>query len=922
MQGEKVNYKPCYILIMAAVLCAVACMLWPASSGAEGGVCINEITGSNSMVLDEDGDSPDWIEIYNSTGGKVNLQGWCLSDKPGKLTRWVFPERIMGPGEYLLVFASGKHRARRSEPLHTDFKISDNDRGIYLSDEAGVLQDHITIDKLPQDISYGRHRDTGELVYFPSPTPGKANTSAPYSPVVKYSVGGGFYSEPVSVGLYTEGTDSRIYYTIDGSTPTVASEVYTEPVKIDKNTTIRAISLKGGHLPSPPSGQTYFIGFDSKGIAVLALATEHDKLWDPRHGLFRDITYKDYMLRESVRVHVSYFDEDGNQGFSQDATIGVVGASSREVMMRPLKINADTPVDPMHEEFKYKLLKKDIEAFRHIQLRNNNQDGVRYLADPECMPTMGMRNALFCDLVRGLEGIEIRDDNGPVLFFINGKNYGMMNIGEKRDNTGISENNPSVRSSDVDLVVVRDDMGMRIGRHMLGKGAAYIRHDSRVVYKGYVQDGAIEYEEISASARRTGSTRAVDDFIALDPTDSSQLDPKGYIASMAAHTIACNTDYGMNNIAFWREAPVGGEPGPFHTYTFDFDSTFGLVKWREDYDTLLDYKEYTRLFSKFMSKEEYRLAFIRKIDEYLNGPFKPERALAVIDRLERKMEPWIEQHLELWADGRMDREKWKKNVKHLKKFVSVRPKYVRMHLESFFDFPGYSEMEFQVTPEDNGTIYMDTGVFTTPLEGKGFYAKIPMKIHARASRGAEFSHFLIDGREIAETEYTFTPEDGMKIQAVFTKAPLAPVADLCINEVVRAGDLKLIDEDGNRQDWIEIYNVTESSINMGGMYISDDEDDLKKWRFPDVEIGPGEFLVVFLSGKNRKDPGKNLHSNFKLSLEPLFLVDADGEKITDRITLEEMKSIEKDCSGIKSPDGASLFGSSAIATPGRPNIKG
>ncbi len=908
--------------LRAILVCALVMGFGASSAYPEPSLSITEICGSNSWIQDEDGDSPDWIEIYNGTGKDMNLKGWSLSDKPGNLARWVFPDRVISPGEYLLVFASGKHRTDPGRPLHADFKLSGKDKGVYLSDDRGNIRDHIVIEKLPRDMSYGRHPVTGEPVYFPSPTPGKANTSAAFSPVVKYSVKGGFYPSPVSVRLHTEGGDSTIYYTTDGSTPTVASNVYSGPIEIGCNATIRAISLKKGHLPSPPSGQIFFIGFDNKGMAVVAIAAEEEKLWDPQRGLFRHISYDDYMLRDSVRVHVSYFDEKGNPGFSQDATIGVVGASSREIMMRPLKINADAKIDPLNGTFKYRLFKKDIDEYRHFQLRNNNQDGIRYLDDPECMPTMGMRNALFCDLVRDQEGIEIRDDNGPVLFFINGKNYGMMNIGEKRDNTGINENNPSVKSKDIDLVVVRDDMGMRIGRQKLGKGAAHIRHDARVVYKGYLEDGAIEYEEISEIARRTGSTRAVDDFIELDAMDSSQLDPKGFIASMAAHTIACNTDFGMNNIAFWRVSRMGEDPGPFHTLTFDFDSTFGLVKWREDYDTLLDYQEYTKLFPQFMSREEYKAAFIRKIDEYLNGPFRPENALPVIDGLEKKMEPWIGHHLEMWADGQMDRKKWKENVEHLKNFVSVRPKYVRMQIKDFFGVSGHSEMEFSVMPEDKGVVYMDTGVFNTPLKGRGTYANIPMKIYAKASKGSKFSHFSVNGREIPEQEYTFNPEDGMKIQAVFEEVPPAPAADVCINEVVRSGKYKAVDEDGERQDWVELHNVTEHSIDLTGMYITDDENNLKKWQLPGVSIGAGDFIVIFLSGKNRKDPGGNLHASFKLSVEPLLLVSSDGETIMDSITVEEMESLPKNSAGIRYPDGSSVFSPSAVSTPGRPNVQG
>ncbi|MBN2452992.1 MAG: lamin tail domain-containing protein [Candidatus Omnitrophica bacterium] len=889
-------------------------------ANAAGTLMITEIMGSNSAVIDKNGHSPDWIEVYNGTGKKINLKGYRLSDKPDSPARWIFPEREIAPGEYLLVYASGKEKSLADGELHANFRLSKKDKGVYLSDRGGSLISGVEIDRLPRNISYGLHPATSAWEYFSSPTPGAANTTAAFSPVVRYSRRGGFYSSPFNVSLSAEGGRAAIYYTTDGSTPTLASKEYSDPIKIDRNTTIRAVSLEKGHLVSPVSGQAYFMNFDNKGMPVVSIATEEGKLWDAKSGLFRDVLYSDHMLRDKVDVHVSYFDERGNPGFSREAYMSVCGAGSREVMMRPLKLSANNDIDPLSGTFKCEFFGQGrAQECRHFQLRNNNQDGMRYVSDPECYPTMGIRNPLFCELVRGREDIEIRHDNGPVLLFINGKNYGMMNIGEKRDNTGIAENYPSVNSSDVDLLVMRDDMGMRVGRDKLAEGAASIRNDGKVLFRGYFMDGAVEYEEVSEAARRSGCTAAIDDFLSADPADETKFDPKSLIASMAAATIVCNTDFGMNNLAFWRVSPVGKDPGPFHAYIFDFDSTFGYAGGYEDYNVMLDYSEKTKIFNKFLKKDEYRIAFIRKIDEFLNGPFSPEYVMPVVDLLEKKMEPWIGYHLDMWAKGQMDKERWKKNVDRLRHFITVRPKYVRMHIKDHFGVKGYSDMVFSVTPQEAGSVYMDTGVFETQLAGRGTYAEIPMKISARAAAGYRFSHFNVNGSPVKEETCLLEPENGMLVEAVFIKDSTVPVADLVINEVVRSGECKLRDEDGKRQDWIEIYNTTKRSISLSGMYLSDDEKAPAKWPFPEISIGPGVFMVIFASGKNRTDPSGRLHTNFKLSGEPVLLVGKDGKTVIDKIPSREVEGIPKDGSGIRYPDGAGLFKYSARATPGAAN---
>jgi hypothetical protein len=65
-----------------------------------------------------------------------------------------------------------------------------------------------------------------------------------------------------------------------------------------------------------------------------------------------------------------------------------------------------------------------------------------------------------------------------------------------------------------------------------------------------------------------------------------------------------------------------------------------------------------------------------------------------------------------------------------------------------------------------------------------------------------------------------------------------------------AGDL--LDADGDSSDWIELYNPTAGTFDLGGWYLTDDAQEPAKWRFPSPTVlAPDGFLVVFASGKNR-----------------------------------------------------------------------
>jgi hypothetical protein len=88
------------------------------------------ITAPGSL-LDEDGDSSDWIEIQNLGNTTANLLDWSLTDETNNPTKWRFPATNMLPGGFLVVFASEKDRRVPGARLHTNFKL--DGQGEYLA---------------------------------------------------------------------------------------------------------------------------------------------------------------------------------------------------------------------------------------------------------------------------------------------------------------------------------------------------------------------------------------------------------------------------------------------------------------------------------------------------------------------------------------------------------------------------------------------------------------------------------------------------------------------------------------------------------------------------------------------------------------------------------------------------------------------
>jgi hypothetical protein len=105
-----------------------------------------------------------------------------------------------------------------------------------------------------------------------------------------------------------------------------------------------------------------------------------------------------------------------------------------------------------------------------------------------------------------------------------------------------------------------------------------------------------------------------------------------------------------------------------------------------------------------------------------------------------------------------------------------------------------------------------------------------------------------------------------------------------ISEFLASNDRVLDDQDGDDSDWIEIYNPGNEPISLRKWALTDDPDDLTKWRFPDVQLGPSEHLVVFASAKDRDTPGAELHTNFRISQDSGFLalVQPDGATVASK----------------------------------------
>ena len=140
------------------------------------GLMITEIMSKNSgSVSSPDGIVSDWIEIYNSNKHEVNLKNYGLSDQSKKV-KWVFPDVVIKPESYLVVYLTGK----KSSGVYASFKLNrSGNESLFLVNPKGKVVDAVKTYELEKDQVMVRDLD-GNWYKSTTPTPGYANTKDGY----------------------------------------------------------------------------------------------------------------------------------------------------------------------------------------------------------------------------------------------------------------------------------------------------------------------------------------------------------------------------------------------------------------------------------------------------------------------------------------------------------------------------------------------------------------------------------------------------------------------------------------------------------------------------------------------------------------------------------------------------------------------
>ena len=252
----------------AGVLAACGWNLWKTAGCWPPILRVTELMADNGRTLqDGDGNWSDWIEIANLGDEPTDLAGWHLTDDRRLPGKWTFPSRVVGPGEFVIVFASGQSEDTYVDfagQLHANFRLAGDGEYLALTGPDLAVVDEYSpgFPAQVEDISFGWSvTSAGRTgVYFEHPTPGAVNAvgfAGVTQDEVRFTRDSGTFQEAFSLSLQSDAPGAAIHYTTDGSLPNDRSTRYAGPIQVDRSSQVRARVIEPDKVPGPVSTQSY-----------------------------------------------------------------------------------------------------------------------------------------------------------------------------------------------------------------------------------------------------------------------------------------------------------------------------------------------------------------------------------------------------------------------------------------------------------------------------------------------------------------------------------------------------------------------------------------------------------------------------------------------------------------------------------------
>ena len=663
-------------------------------------VVINEVVYANrNVITDADGDTPDYIELYNSGNETVNLKDFQLIDDTTKSNYWLLPDVSIAAKGYLLIFASDKNLGGANE-MHASFKLKVLQDAVYLLNPEGEVLNQSPVRCVPGDKCLGRWPDGSSNWQVLSPTPSTTNDSATVHDInfVSDSIwidkSSGYYKSDIAVNLFNTNANNAIYYTLDGDIPDEDDEVFDEAIelsdltpnknrfadktdeveyspgnKIFKGNILRAVVYSDGCPASDVLTETYFINENMKNrykVPVISLVTEKDNLFDEEIGIYTAGKYTNFDKRGKDwerEIHVEIFDSTGNTIIDQDAGLRIHGRGSRWASNKSMRIYARDEYGKANFDYPFFDQRPHLNSYKTLLIRATNDWPGTLFLDEMCQELVDDMNMYY-------------SASETAILFINGEYWGIYCLRERQD------------------------------EHYMNANLGYPFDDYTV----------ISYDMHKGILAESGEMSDYDDLVTWIETNdpqsdlfydelSEKIDLENMMDFFIAELYFGNTDFPYNNLRLWKEST---DTAKWKFLFFDLDAAMTriefdiLTEYNNDYDHLQRYPDWSvNIFKNVLLNDRFRREFYQRFYHHMQNTFDAQTVMQTIDKYATMYTPLVDEHNYRWGlPG--DKLEWNQNINQLKAFAMQRPLAINKQLRSNFSLP------FDVYPNpSNGTINIE-----------------------------------------------------------------------------------------------------------------------------------------------------------------------------------------------------------------------
>lgn len=861
---------------------------------------VNEIQVSNAgMFIDPSFNYGGWIELYNATDRYISLGSLYVSDDPDNLRKHRLAQDLgdLTDHSYCVLWfdhyeAQGGTQYSDKAYHQIDFKLKYEGGTIYISDADGNI---VTSQEYPAAIartSYARRAD-GTWGMTATPTPGEPNEGilpdgAQPLPAPSVDKGSTTFRSDIRVKVQIpEG--ATLLYTTDGSVPTLSNgQRSTSGIfRPDKSTTYRFRLFQEGWLPSPVVTRTYIMDGGTLYLPIVSVAYDYNDVYGSEYGVFvhgkngipgNGINNNSNRNRNWDRpVNFEYMVRSDKGEYqmvvNQESEFETCGGWSRHYGPAPSFRLKASKYFLGQNSFEYPFFQnKPYLKTKALQIRNGGNDTTCRIKDAALHEIIA-RSGYYLDCQAWQ----------PAHIFFNGKYMFMYNVREV-NNKNYGYSNYGIDTDNMDQFELSGTFIVKVGDYQAAR----------------------EWLELSRELADDPDNESLYERICNEYVDIDE-----YANYNAVQCFLSNRDWmnNNNNLKAFRDR----DGGRFHFVFMDLDQAFdgsvgnNMMRSLESklYDNRYeDGKNPTiEVFFNMLQCKRFRQHFLNAFCIVVGSVFEQQRAENVIDQMVEYVMP----------AQNMDGVYYNTTANSLKNDIRNNRSAIVRNLQNYFNIGNESIYTLDLAGNVPGVRLQLNGqdIPTGNLHGNAYS---PVRLTASAPAGYHFRGWDVRktsnaGKEnIVSTDEEYTLDDDFDAGQYRIRAVYEPVTDkgeladiellpVRINEVSASNTINVNTDYYKKDDWIELYNASDSEVDVAGMFLSDDRTKPQKYCIPKLKgkntvIQPRGYLVVWASKREGTDT--ELHANFKLANEDgayVMLSDANGT-LADVLTYNRHEGTE------------------------------